>query len=408
MSDSLVEHILKRQAAVVELQTALTAFAALGPENGGQGELDKAIFIEDWLARLGGDLCHLDSTDERVPSGLRPNLIYRRAGRQKRTLWLFGHLDVVPAGNLDAWDHDPWQVCQQDDFLYGRGVEDNQQAVCSMLILASALAELECETELSLGLVFMADEETGSRHGLKWLLNQPTTPFDIKDYYLVPDGGSPDGALMEIAEKAQLWLRFIVTGEQCHASMPERGRNSLVAASQLILDLNDLNTIFSRQNPLFEPPGSTFVPSKHECNVDAINILPGRDVFYLDCRLLPGLSPEAVLAKCSQITNRVAADYGVSIEVEIAHRQNATATSPQSPLVQALTRAIESIYNIKPAPCGIGGATVAAFLREAGFDAVVWSCIQNTCHQPNERSSIAATLRDAAVFASILDPGNGI
>ena len=402
MSDSLVSHILQQQPAVIELQTALTAFAALGPENGGQGEQAKALYIGDWLRRLGGDLCQLDSPDERVASGLRPNLIYRRPGRNRRCLWLFAHTDVVPPGNPDAWEHDPWQVRQQDDFLYGRGVEDNQQAICSMLILAAALAELGIEPETGLGLVFMADEETGSRHGLRWLLNLPTTPFDAKDLYIVPDGGSPDGSLMEVAEKAQLWLRFVVTGEQCHASMPEQGRNSLVAASQLILDLNQLNSIFSRENPLFEPPRSTFVPSKHERNVDAINILPGRDEFYLDCRLLPGLSPEAVLAKCSQITNRVAADYGVAIEVEIAHRQNATATSPESPVALALAKAIEAIYHIRPRPCGIGGATVAAFLREAGFDAVVWSRIQNTCHQPNERSSISATLGDAAVFASIL------
>ena len=47
-------------------------------------------------------------------------------------------------------------------------------------------------------------------------------------------------------------------------------------------------------------------------------------------------------------------------------------------------------------------AAWAALLRERGLPAVVWSCIANTCHQPNERSSITATLKDAQVFAHIL------
>lgn len=405
MITALVENILSMQDVVVELQRELTSFAALGPENGGQGEIAKAQFIENWLAAYGiNDIHYGNSPDSRVESGIRPNLICKIPGRQKRMLWLFGHLDVVPAGNLCAWESDPWQIHVKDDRIYGRGVEDNQQAVCSMLVLASVLARMNMQTEIGLGLIFMADEETGSQHGMKWLLNQSERPFSKEDYYIVPDGGSPDGRLIEIAEKGQLWLRFIVIGRQCHASTPYKGKNSLIAASQLVLELNQLNEIFERVDPLFEPPRSTFVPSKHDGNVEAINILPGRDVFYLDCRLLPGLSSEAVLAKCAQITTRVAADYGIDIDIEIVQKQKATSVSPESPVVRALSGAIEKMRGVKPVLKGIGGATVAAFLREAGFDAIVWSTIANTCHQPNEYSSIAATLMDAAVFACIIQP----
>lgn len=409
MPDSLVNHILQQRETTLSIQRALTSIPALGPENGGQGEYEKALFIENWLCGAGVEkIEHLDSPDEHVTSGRRPNLICHMPGKKARTLWLFGHMDVVPAGNSAAWHTNPWELSVQGDLIYGRGVEDNQQAITSMMILATALKNTETLPDLSLGLVFMADEETGSRHGLKHLLHHSGSLFGSQDLYIVPDGGSPDGAAIEIAEKAQLWLRFIVTGHQCHASTPERGKNTLVAASELILELDELNRIFDRQNPLFEPPRSTFVPSKHDCNVDAINILPGRDVFYLDCRLLPGLSPEAVLAKCTQITNNVAADYGVKIKVEIAHRQNATSIPPDCLVVRKLSKAIQEIYQITPSLCGIGGATVAAFLREAGREAAVWSCIQNTCHQPNECSSIDATLKDAAVFARILTSSNGI
>ena len=37
-----------------------------------------------------------------------------------------------------------------------------------------------------------------------------------------------------------------------------------------------------------------------------------------------------------------------------------------------------------------------------GLAAAVWSCVENTCHQPNERSSITAAIKDAQVFTHIL------
>lgn len=402
----LIAHILNSPARVVELQSALTAVPALGPENGGQGEFKKAALVQGWLQQIGGfDILRVDSPDPRVESGLRPNLIARFRGSTERMLWLFGHLDVVPPGNRDYWSNDPWQVCVRDGYLYGRGVEDNQQAVCSMLLLAESLRATAAAPQLSAGFVFMADEELGSRHGLEWILKARPDLFGKDDLYIVPDGGSQDGSLIEIAEKAQLWLKFTVLGRQCHASMPDSGVNSLVAASRLILALAELNDFFAAVDPLFEPPRSTFVPTKSEANVDAVNILPGWDAFYLDCRLLPSLDAREVIAQCQKICEQVSAATSTEISLEVVQQRSATATPPTSPVVTALTGAIAAVYGVKARPCGIGGATVAAFLRDAGLPAAVWSCIENTCHQPDERSSIMATLKDAAVFARILMRG---
>lgn len=403
-TEELCARILGRRDRVFELQKALTAIPALGPENGGQGEFAKAVFVENCLKQSGAtDIFRVDSPDARVESGLRPNLIATIPGRSQKALWIFGHLDVVPPGDPSAWSCDPWQAVEKDGMIFGRGVEDNQQAVCSMLILAESLKELAIVPELSLRLVFMADEELGSAHGLKWILKTRPELFKKNDLYIVPDGGSPDATLIEIAEKAQLWLKFTVVGRQCHASAPDCGLNSFLAASKLALALNGLNGIFNAQNPLFEPPRSTFTPTKHDANVDAVNILPGKDVFYMDCRLLPGLSSDSVLAGCRELCAAVAAETGSGIEVEIAHCRAASETSPDAPVVTSLKKAVKAVYKVDAQCRGIGGATVAAFLRDEGLAAVVWACIENTCHQPDERSSITATLKDAAVFAHILE-----
>lgn len=405
---SLLETLENKGARVLELQQVLTACKSLGPENGGDGENARARIVADLLSKMGiGDVLHFDCPDARVPCGYRPNLVAQIRGKTQRKLWLFGHLDTVGAGDLSSWKHDPWSVCRQGDFIYGRGVEDNQQAICSMLILAESLLATGILPGRGLGLAFMADEENGSHYGLEHILKAAPYLFTEDDFYIVPDGGSPNGAEIEIAEKAQLWFRFTINGAQCHASNPFLGRNAFVAASKLVIRLEEgLRKAFPQKNPLFIPPVSTFVPTRHPANVEAVNIMPGREEFFFDCRILPEVSVESVTEKISAIVEKAIRELAVEITFEIIHFQRASATPETSPILSLLQGAISAVYQVKPRLVGIGGATVAAFLRQKGLPAVVWSCLENTCHQPNERSSLTATCKDAVVFANLLFTGS--
>lgn len=395
----LLQQILAQSDTVVELQTLFTSIPAISPATGGTGEWQKAQLLSQFLPECQLTWFNYKDKNSENP---RPNLVAHYKGKSSKTLWLFAHLDVVSPGDLSLWHTDPWKITQEGDYIYGRGVEDNQQALVSMLVLVKCLHQLHLTPELSLGLVFMADEETGSEYGLKYLLENACDYFKPDDFYIVPDGGSPDASVIEIAEKAQLWLEFSVLGKQCHASMPFSGTNSLVAASGLIIELNNLNQVFHEVNPIFKPPVSTFVPTRHDANVEAVNILPGKDVFYLDCRILPGVAEETVLDRCRETARAIELLNGVSINIKKIQHQPATCVDPETPVLRPLKQAIRDIYNIEANPCGIGGATVAAYLRQHNLPAVVWACLENTCHQPNEHSSITATLKDAAVFANIL------
>lgn len=402
MSVELMEWLAGQAASVVNLQTKLTAAQAIGPENGGQGELHKALLIEQILNNIGLSFTRYDCLDERVESGRRPNIVAQVGNSAGRRLWLFAHMDVVPAGDLSAWKTDPFILSQNGDIVFGRGVEDNQQAIVSMLLLAEGISRLGIKTQFDLGLVFMADEESGSHFGLEWLLDQHGDIFSDSDAYIVPDGGSPGGDLIEIAEKAQLWLKFEVNGRQCHASMPQEGINSFVVASYLVLELVRCASRFDLNNPLFLPPLSTFVPTMHERNVEATNILPGKDVFYMDCRLLPGLDLQKVLRSFNEVLQKVGQKFNSDIKMEVIHWQPATFTDPHAEIVKMLSRSIQKITGHSARLIGIGGITVAGFLRKKGFPAVVWSTIRNSCHQPNEHSSILDTLQDAKIFGTLI------
>lgn len=392
---------------VFELQSSMTALRGLGPDNGGDGEQNKADYLEKWLRGFGiDDIQHVDAPDARVPSEKRPNLIVRIPGRTERTLWILGHLDVVPAGELSLWHTDPWTVtrdAKDEDIIYGRGVEDNQQAVVCGCLLAAALKEHDIVPDLGLGLIFVSDEETGNAYGIQHLLREKPSFVAPGDLVLVPDSGSSDGCFIEVAEKGILWLRVDIEGCQCHASRPDEGKNALTAAAAMILGAAEVEKRFDARNPLFAPDRSTFTPTRHEANVPNVNTIPGKEVFYVDCRVLPCYTLDEVLGAFRALGRDVEERYGVSVRVEkFMSEPAAEPTSEDSAVVTSLKKAVREVLGRECRCGGIGGSTVAVNFREHGIPAAVWALIFENCHSPNEAARISFAIKEAQVFASML------
>lgn len=405
MPHAVLERIDTLAPEVVALQRALVAIPALGPDNDGQGETAKAELLVRTLRDMGiADIARLDAPDARVPGGLRPNILARIPGRDaSRTLWIISHVDIVPPGNPELWASDPYELKVDGDFLVGRGVEDNHGGIVPSLLLAKALLDTGTTPPITLGLLLVADEETGSAYGLGHVVRNHAELFGPRDLFLVPDFGVADSSLMEVAEKSMLWLKVEVFGRQCHASTPEQGVNTLVAAADFILRTRRLHDEFPATDPLFTPPHSTFSPTRKDANVPNVNTIPGHDVFYVDCRVLPGYPVADVREAFGRIAAEIEAEHGVRVACEpVQAEQAAPATPVDSEIVRRLTPAIEAVYGVTPAPAGIGGGTVAAILRRAGREAVVWSTCEHFAHQPNERSRISTQLGDAKVMARVL------
>uniref|UniRef100_I2Q2B2 Acetylornithine deacetylase/succinyldiaminopimelate desuccinylase-like deacylase n=1 Tax=Desulfovibrio sp. U5L TaxID=596152 RepID=I2Q2B2_9BACT len=405
MLDALLPYLENERDAVIDLQRELTAIPALGPDNGGPGEREKADRLTALLAGLGFPAPReINAPDPRVPCGHRPNLAVVLPGADtSRTFWVISHLDIVPPGDRSLWRTDPYQLAVDGDLVYGRGVEDNQQAVVSSILLGKGLVATGARPPINYGMLFVADEETGSKFGLDYVAAHHGGLFNPDDLFLVPDFGLPTSEMVEVAEKSMLWLKIIVTGRQCHASTPEDGINSLSAAALFILKIHKLHDRFPARNPLFHPANSTFEPTKKEANVDNINTIPGRDVFYVDCRVLPEYSLDDVVAAIREFGKEVESICGVTIDYEVVQQEQAAPATPEdAPIVGRVMAGIKAVYGGNPRPMGIGGGTVAAYLRRRGYPAVVWATLEHNAHQPNERSSIAKTIGDAKVMARVL------
>jgi succinyl-diaminopimelate desuccinylase len=412
MKEKIFKWIDGAASLAVELQGELTKRPAVSPDSGGEGELDKCVFLEGWLKTHGvTQLERFDAPDKHAKGWVRPNLVATIKGKgndEDGCLWIISHLDVVPPGEASHWQSDPWTMVEAKDGplghrVIGRGVEDNQQGLVSSVLAALALGKQGIQPCRTVKLLFVADEEMGNDYGIAWLLKHHNDMFKKNDNALIPDWGDTKGEGIEIAEKNMIWMRFTTTGKQTHASRPDLGANAFLAGSELALRLHHgLSEKFNERDSLFEPEYSTFQPTKKEANVPNVNTIPGGDVFYIDMRVLPRYSIKEVLDEIDIIRKEVASKHKVTIEYNVLQSNESPATSAEAPFIKSLSLAIKKVYGETARPVGIGGGTVASFLRKIGIDSAVWAKLSGTAHQPNEYSLVKDILGDAKVMALLM------
>jgi len=271
-------------------------------------------------------------------------------------LLLLGHTDVVPV-EPDRWTRDPFGAEIDNGYMYGRGALDMKSMVAMelMVMLRLAATARQAGHDPSSGplpglrrdVIFAAtaDEEAGGLEGAGWLVDQ-------RPELLQADGAlSEAGAVsvevfgrrfypIQVAEKGYEVYRIVVHGTPGHGSMP-RPDNAAVLAARIVERLQAPGT--PRATPIMEaailaiaaalPDGPAHrvhhllhpAPRVSDEAIDALceepyrrairallhdtigtdvihagtkyNVIPGHAEIEVDCRLLPGTSPEAMFER---------------------------------------------------------------------------------------------------------------
>ncbi len=375
---------------------------AVNPKMGGPGEGERAAFLETFLKSEGFSVARVDVKDGETQVKVRPNISAKIEGIDgSRSLWFISHMDTVPEGSMELWQTDPFNPTVKDGKIIARGAEDNGQSLVASLFALRELKRLEVTPPFNVGVWFVADEEFASTYGIKSLLAEER--FKKDDLILVPDAGTPQGTDIEIAEKGLLWFKISTKGKQVHASLPEKGLNAKRIGMKLAIEIDELlNHKYTARNKLFDVPRSTFEPTKSEPNVPNINTIPGVDVFYFDCRVLPKYPLDEVISDVKTLVHEYERRYSTTISFDIVEEESAgPATSEKSEVSVLLGNAIHEIANVQPRFIGIGGQTVANLFRREGIPTAVWSTTDDVPHEPNEYSWIKNLINDTKVFAAV-------
>lgn len=403
MKEKIFKAIDALEPEMLETLSRLIAIPAVGPGGGGEGEYDKARCLEGIIGGLGFGKPELyDSPDPEAKGGVRPNLVVKIPGKTEKRLWIVSHMDIVPEGDISLWKSGPFEAVIKDGRIYGRGSNDNCQELVASLYAAAALARLGIKPEYEVCLCFVSDEELGSKHGIQYLISLGL--FRDDDLVMVPDMGNNSGDFIEVAEKSIAWFEFELLGEQVHASMPQLGKNACRAANEFCVSLDKaLHDAFPESDKLFEPPVSTFEPTRRARNVDNVNTVPGREVFCFDCRVLPHVPLEEVEKVAKAEAKKIEEKHGVKINITLPQREQAPQpTAADAPIVRLTEAAVTQVLSVKPRVGGVGGGTCAAYFRRAGIPAAVWGQAADTAHMPNEYAVTEHIINEAKVFAMMM------
>ncbi|MEM0160852.1 MAG: M20 family metallo-hydrolase [Thermoplasmata archaeon] len=400
--DNINNIIKSMEPEIVSTMIELISKKAISPESGGSGELERAVYLQGLLEKIGVDkIERIDAKDNY--NVIRPNILAQVYGKQRdRTVWIVAHMDTVPEGDLSLWNTDPFKGVFKDGKIYGRGSVDNGQAILTALFTLKILKKQDIVPKYNVGIMFVSDEEVGSKYGIDFVLKN--REFSKNDLFYVPDSGNSEGTEIEIAEKSILWIKIKVNGKQAHGSRPDLGLNANRISMLLNSEIDkDLHKKFTAVDTLFTPEYSTFEPTKREKNVDNVNTIPGTDVSYYDCRILPTYNIDDVLKVFEEKISKFKKKYQIEIESEILQKSVAPKpTDKNSEIVQTLLRVLKEERNIDGKLVGIGGGTCAAFFRANGNQSVVWSTLDDVEHSPNEYCRLENLEKDILVFTKLL------
>ncbi len=399
-----LEDILNRVDAsedeAVSMMCGMIRIPSMAPVNGGEGECARADVIQDYLKGFDS-VERYDMEDPAFPGKMRANIVARKKGKKKGTVWFITHMDTVPPGDLDDWENPPFEPVVKDGRIYGRGSEDNGQSLIGVAVASEAVTGMDFEG-MSLAVAYVGDEETGSLCGIQHLMDLGL--FKEDDFIIVPDWGAPGGAFVDISEKQILWVKAAITGKQTHGSTPTKGINAHRVGMEFMTDLvSRLEDRYPKKDTVFRTPVSTFEPTKTPGNTGSINMIPGYHEIYMDCRVIPDYDIHEIFGFMESVAESHSKRTGAKIELTM--EQGAVTGKMSDPTTENYRKFVESIKQargIDVEAVGIGGGTCANFFRLKGMNAYVWGSDGGTLHQPNEYVVIRTMMDDARAFAAMM------
>ena len=376
------------RAEVTQLLQELIRLDTVNPPG---NETQAAELLRDYL----GDHGVQSELHARTPD--RANLVARIPGRGGGpSLMLLSHTDTVVADAAE-WDADPWSGEVRDGELWGRGALDMKNQVAAEAVALASLAREGFEPAGDLVFAACADEEVGEGFGLPWLCAEH--PDAVRTDYALNEGA---GERMELfgrafylcssAEKMSSPFRLRVRGHAGHASVPGIADNALVKAAPLIERLAAYRpelrlgpetsamiqvVVGQELEPeealrlaretdeaaaeLLEPLlAFTLSPTMISAS-ERRNVIPHLCEVEVDCRLLPGQTPQHVEPLIREVLG-----HDVSYDVEFTEAQGGTRSALETPLWDAIESFVAGIEpGARPVPTCCAGFTDSHWLREA-------------------------------------------
>jgi putative selenium metabolism hydrolase len=156
-------------------------------------------------------------------------------GSGKRLIAFDAHIDTVGVGNIENWEHDPYQGFEDDEIIIGRGASDQEGGMAAMVYAGKIIKDLALEKDYTLLMTGTVQEEDCD--GLCW-------QYLIEERHIRPEfvvSTEPTSCRIHRGQRGRMEIKVAVSGLSAHGSAPERGDNAIFKMAPILAELQELH-----------------------------------------------------------------------------------------------------------------------------------------------------------------------
>ena len=208
-----------------------------------------------------------------------------------------GHMDTVPAQNVEKWTHDPFGAEIEDGKIYGRGTTDMKGALAAM---ASAAANFAKDTGRNFkGEIYVA----GVVHEecFEGVAARSISKAIKPDYVVI---GEASNLNLKIGQRGRGEVKVETFGVPAHSANPEKGVNAVYSMCKLVEAIRGIEV--THHDVLGD--GILELTDIKSSPYPGASVVPEYCMATYDRRLLVGETKESVLAPIQKLIEKLEAE----------------------------------------------------------------------------------------------------
>ncbi len=322
--------------------------------------------------------------------------LWARKGTKAPVFCFAGHTDVVPTGNLDAWNSDPFVPEIRDGKLYGRGSADMKTALAAMVVASERFVKKHPTHKGSIAFLITSDEEGPSINGTVKVIETLEARNEKMDWCLVGEPSSTNklGDIVKNGRRGSLNANLTVKGKQGHVAYPHLAVNPIHSFSKALAELCE--TVWDNGNEYF--PATTFQVSNINSGTGATNVIPGTLNTLFNFRYSTEVTAEELKARTLEILDRHNVEYEISWTLS-----GLPFLTPVGELVNAAKSAILNVTGVETELSTSGGTSDGRFIAPTGAQVLELGVLNATIHQINEHVNVDDLEPLAEIYEQILE-----
>ncbi len=233
-----------------------------------------------------------------------------RIGDGEKSILFDSHVDTVEVKDEDEWNIPPFSGAIVDARLHGRGSVDMKSSAAASIYAGAIAKELGFADDKTIYVSCTVFEEDCDGENLKHLFKE----LQFKPNYVVIC--EPSDNKISVGHKGKAQIVIKTHGVSAHGSAPEKGMNAIYEMAEIIQRVEKTNMELSKKDGV----KGTLVMSKISSVAASLNAVPSECEVYLDRRIAPGETEEAIKQEMDQLIKGKNATW----EVGTLHRKSWT------------------------------------------------------------------------------------